>query len=128
MLGFRFIGSRGSIRTRHLADSDDGALLPVTGGDPLGIKTPIAFCARSDLSGPRYYDGRIANLGIWDDLLTDPQIAALFEQVHARIDLYLSLALSSYLENRFMCAVVSLNAGVIIDGALWMTESRCSNI
>lgn len=72
---------------RHLADADDGALLPVTGGEPLEIKAPITLCARSDLSGPRYYDGRIANLGIWDDPLTGPHIATLFDQVHARIDL-----------------------------------------
>ncbi len=58
-------------------------MVPVTGGDPLTVDAPITLCARSDLNNDRYFDGRIANLGIWSTQLTAPQISTLYMQAHA---------------------------------------------
>ncbi len=55
--------------------------MPVTGGDPLRINAPITLCARSDLDPQRFYNGKLANLGIYDSQLTAAQIRAIYQQV-----------------------------------------------
>lgn len=59
----------------------NGTVVPVTGGFPLRIDAPITLCARSDLDPSRFYNGALANLGIYDSQLSAAQIHAIYQQV-----------------------------------------------
>ncbi len=59
----------------------NGTVVPVTGGFPLRIDAPITLCARSDLDPSRFYNGALANLGIYDSQLSAAQVRAIYQQV-----------------------------------------------
>jgi hypothetical protein len=65
----------------------DGTNVSITGGNPLDIpvSAPVTLCARSDLEPSRFYNGALANLGIWDVQLTPTQIQAIYQQVHCYV-------------------------------------------
>ena len=62
---------------RHSPAGSDGVKKLVSGGDPMFLNSPITLCGRVDLNADRFFDGRLAELSIFDNALTRPQVAAL---------------------------------------------------
>jgi hypothetical protein len=61
----------------HYLAGSDGVKKLVSGGDPMFLNSPITLCGRVDLNADRFFDGRLAELSIFDNALTRPQVAFL---------------------------------------------------
>ncbi|KAI8475754.1 MAG: hypothetical protein J3K34DRAFT_517169 [Monoraphidium minutum] len=54
---------------------------PVTGGDPLDLAGGhLVLCGRSDRDPRRFYSGLLSNLALFDEALTQDQVAALYAE------------------------------------------------
>ena len=60
----------------HYLAGSDGVKKLVSGGDPMFLNSPITLCGRVDLNADRFFDGRLAELSIFDNALTRPQVAS----------------------------------------------------
>ena len=54
----------------------------IVGGEPMMLTGNIVLCGRSTGDATRGYSGRLAELAIWNNALTAPQILAIFQQVY----------------------------------------------
>ena len=64
----------------------DGAALHIDGGDPLQLTGNMVLCSRSDDSGgERHFDGDLAYLSMWDVVLQEVQVKALFSAVQVKM-------------------------------------------
>ena len=59
----------------------DGQPKSVDGGDPIILNGTIALCGRSDNNTLRGFNGRLAQLSLFNASLTNSSVAALFNQV-----------------------------------------------
>jgi hypothetical protein len=55
--------------------------LQVGGGAPMDIQGNITLCAVSDLDPNRFYDGRLADLSIYDRALTPLEVTNIYQEV-----------------------------------------------
>merc|ERR1711977_46143 len=56
----------------------------VDGGDPLNITGKIHLCGSPDKREKRFFDGDLAHLSLWDQVLSKTQVAEMFEAVVGR--------------------------------------------
>merc|ERR1711977_659769 len=56
----------------------------VDGGDPLNITGKIHLCGRPDRLEKRFYVGDLAHLSLWDQVLSETEVAEMFEAVVGR--------------------------------------------
>merc|ERR1711977_537603 len=54
------------------------------GGDPLNITGKIHLCGRPDRLDKHFFDGDLAHLSLWDKVLSETQVAEMFEAVVGR--------------------------------------------
>lgn len=62
----------------------DGSLLVVNGGAPLNLTGNIVLCTRSDDPAQRHFDGNLAYLAVWDNVLLPEQVKALYNAVNTK--------------------------------------------
>ena len=53
----------------------------VDGGKPMVVDGKMALCGRSDDTSQRGYTGSLAELAIWDAVLTADQVSAIYKSV-----------------------------------------------
>ena len=63
------------------AAGSDGIQRDVNGGKPMVIDGKMALCGRSDDTSQRGYTGSLAELAIWDTVLTADQVSAIYKSV-----------------------------------------------
>jgi hypothetical protein len=56
----------------------------VDGGKPLEIDGDIVLCGRSDESAQRGYTGSLAELAIWNTVVTAAQVSEIYTAVSTR--------------------------------------------
>ena len=56
----------------------------VDGGDAMNMTGSIVLCSRSDDPSERHFDGNLAYLSLWDQVLQDQQVAALYAAVQQK--------------------------------------------
>ena len=81
-LASTYDGAPRSLRMTPLnAAGSDGIARSVDGGKPLEIDGDMVLCGRSDDTAQRGYTGSLAELAIWNTILTAQQVSAIYTSV-----------------------------------------------
>ena len=59
----------------------DGVRRTVDGGQPMSIDGDIVLCGRSDGDAQQGYSGQLAELAIWDQTLSEVNVAKIYQAV-----------------------------------------------
>ncbi|CAK0785312.1 hypothetical protein CVIRNUC_008519 [Coccomyxa viridis] len=73
----------GQISNTSMYNGQDGTPLLVPGGAPAALSGPIHLCTRADNNNTRYFNGKVAYLGLYDQRLDETQIMMLYQAVQA---------------------------------------------
>lgn len=65
------------------AAGSDGISRDVDGGKAMSLDGDIVLCGRSDGTAQRGYSGSLAELAIWDTVITSQQVAMIYKSVSA---------------------------------------------